>query len=71
MMNTDDGVYIGPSVYDAAEITIRRCGRQIADLQHEMAQAKGRLANPKYRHVLEAERVANEAERFMPTVLPE
>lgn len=59
----------GPTVYECAEAKIRRNKAKIEELQLEIRSAQRRLANPAYAHMLEAERLANNAEVFMRTPL--
>lgn len=58
------------SVKEAAAAIISRCQTQIALLQNDIALAKRRLDDPKYEHMSEADRVANESEIFHRKQLP-
>lgn len=62
-------VYLGPSVYEAAEALIRKNKRLIEDLQHETHRARNRLVDPSFKNMLEAERIASNTESFQTTQL--
>lgn len=57
--------YRGPTVYEAAEALIAKNRRLIEDLQEEIYAAQYRLRRLSYANMLEAERVATEAEKLM------
>lgn len=68
---TDSDTYIGPSVYEAAEMRIRQINRTIEELIDERRMCARRLVNSKWRNMLESERLATQAEPFQTTQLPE
>ncbi len=59
-----NGIEMGPTVYEAAELRIRENRQKIADLQDEIAAAQIRLKTQRWANVLEAERIASQAEPF-------
>ncbi len=58
-------VYMGPTVYEATEIKIREVGAQIEELQGQMRILQRRLEEYEGSSMLEAERIATHAERFL------
>jgi hypothetical protein len=63
--------YLGPTVYEAAVAEIRRIEGEIQDLQDRLRVAKHRRDEYAGSQLLEAERVATHAEKFMRVPLPE
>lgn len=59
------------SVYDWAEIRIKQIDEQMAELRDEKRHCLNRLADPKWAHWAEAERIATWAEPFQRTQLSE
>ena len=64
----DDTAYMGSTVYEAAYMLIRKNEEKIVLLQGEIRQAKNRLVDPRFCGMLEAERIATRAERFLPPI---
>ena len=64
-----NGIEAGPSVYEAAEALIQKNRRLIQDLQDEISAAQVRLRTQHFANVLEAERIATQAEPFQRTVI--
>lgn len=61
---------VGQSVYEAAELLIRRNKAKIEQLQLEIRRAEARLKNPSFSRMAEAERVATQSEPFQRTSFP-
>lgn len=54
----------GPTVAEAALAEMRRCNREIAELNNRRATALQRFQNYRHSRMTEAERIASEAEPF-------
>lgn len=61
--------YYGPTVHEAAEARIAKNKRLIEELQQDTQWARNRLENLSFANVLEAERIASNAEPFQNSVL--
>lgn len=58
--------YHGPTVHQMAMSRIREINRLIQELEDEKRMLSIRLRTQRYANMLEAERMATDAERFMP-----
>ncbi len=61
--------YYGPTVHEAAEARIAKNKRLIEELQQDTRWARNRLEDPSFANMLEAERIASNAEPFQTTQL--
>jgi hypothetical protein len=66
-----NGVEAGPSVYEAARAIIARNSKKIVELLEENSAARVRIQTQSYANVLEAERIATQADPFQQTSQPE
>lgn len=62
-------IYHGPTVYEAAQIKIKKYKERIEELRAEIRLAEARLRLPYAHTMLEAERIADIAEPFQRTKL--